>query len=413
MSGDLASVHYRLLSEHFQACVDLSERERDAYLLGPRLDDPALREDLRALLAYHARAPEVAVDLPAVRRSGIRDVLPFLGLGALAPLALLAPAGPARWAVAGLVSFLAGALFAGRHRGPAFGFYELKGPIGQGGVGDVYLARHSVLHRRAALKVLRASRPDAAAVARFKREARLAGRLGHPNAVQIFDYGETPDGRLYYAMEYVDGLNLAQLLSVEGPLPLARSLYLLRQISGALEEAHGLGLLHRDLKPSNIMVARRGGLGDVVKILDFGLASSGSGRSTRLEGTPAYIAPERIRQPRRPDVRSDIYSFGGVAFHMLTGRSVFEGPGPAELLYQVFLSARPSPSKLRGEPLPAALERLVLDCLAVDPASRPSSMREITGHLRSIATPDRWSQDEARAWWSANGDRIARLKGVN
>jgi tRNA A-37 threonylcarbamoyl transferase component Bud32 len=298
------------------------------------------------------------------------------------------------------------------------GFYVVDRPIGQGGMGDVFLATHTILSRPAALKILRDPRPNHATIARFKREARMASRLGHPNSIQIFDYGETADGRLYYAMEYVDGLNLAQLLTLEGPLPVGRSLYLLKQISGALEEAHALGLLHRDLKPSNIMVGRKGGLGDVVKILDFGIASSVSGvseditRSNNVVGTPVYLAPERIRRPHQLDFRSDIYSFGGVAFHMLTGRSLFEGPGPAELIYQVMTAKRPSPSKLRGDTLPDPLESLVLDCLAIEPEMRPASMGEITQSLKGIGAPEPWSQDEARNWWALNRERVAQFRGA-
>jgi serine/threonine-protein kinase len=306
----------------------------------------------------------------------------------------------------------------GRGGDSRFGFYVVDRPIGQGGMGDVFLATHSILSRPAALKILRELRPSEATVARFKREARMASRLGHPNSIQIFDYGESSDGRLYYAMEYVDGLNLAQLLTLEGPLSFGRSLYLLKQISGALEEAHAVGLLHRDLKPSNIMVGRKGGLGDVVKILDFGIASSVSGvpeditRSNNLVGTPAYLAPERIRRPHQLDFRSDVYSFGGVAFHMLTGRSLFEGPGPTELIYQVLTSKRPSPSKLRGDPLPDALESLILDCLSIEPELRPSSMGEITAALKAVETAEPWSQDEARNWWASNRERVAQFRGA-
>lgn len=319
----------------------------------------------------------------------------------------------------GVLFFATGAFRLPRSRGrESIGFYVVEQSIGQGGVGDVFLATHTILGRPAALKILRDARPSGTTVARFKREARMASRLGHPNAIQIFDYGETPDGRLYYAMEYVEGLNLAQLLTLEGPLSVGRSVYLLRQIAGALEEAHALGVLHRDLKPSNIMVGRKGGLGDVVKILDFGIASSVSGlaedqtRSATLAGTPAYMAPERIRRPHELDFRWDIYSFGGVAFHLLTGRSIFEGPGPAELLYQVLTSPRPSPSKLRGDPLPPALEALVLDCLAIEPDLRPASMSAISATLRSIEAPVAWSQDEARAWWSAHGAKVSQFKGA-
>lgn len=354
-----------------------------------------------------------------------------MGVGAEEELeALLAPLQPLRSGFLFLLSFpvvLLGVLSFSFGRGRLhqsadgerrFGFYTLDRPIGQGGMADVFLATHTILNRTAALKILRDPRPSEATVARFKREARMASRLAHPNSIQIFDYGETSDGRLYYAMEYVEGLNLAQMVTLEGPLSVGRALYLLKQVSGALEEAHALGLLHRDLKPSNIMVGRRGGLGDVVKILDFGIASSVSGRpedvtcSKNLIGTPAYIAPERIHRPDQLDFRSDIYSFGAVAFHMLTGRSIFEGPGPAELIYQVLISKRPSPSQLRGEPLPDALEGLILDCLAIEPELRPSSMREISEELKTIEFQEPWSQDEARGWWGTHWERVAKFKSA-
>jgi serine/threonine protein kinase len=150
-----------------------------------------------------------------------------------------------------------------------------------------------------------------------------------------------------------------------------------------------------------------------VKVLDFGIAcsSSPSGedftRNLDIVGTPAYMAPERIRVPQGLDPRSDIYSFGAVAFHLLTGRNVFEGPGPAELIYQVMTAPRPSPSQLRGKALPATLERLVLDCLAVEPANRPVDFQKVLDVLEAIVTEDRWDQRDARNWWTANRERIA------
>jgi serine/threonine-protein kinase len=278
---------------------------------------------------------------------------------------------------------------------------------------EVFLARHEVLKRPAAVKILSNPDPDAAAVARFEREARLACRLGHPNTVQIFDYGETPEGKLYYAMEYIKGVTLAQLTAMEHSLPIARVVHILRQVAGALEEAHALGLVHRDLKPSNIMICGKGALGDLVKVLDFGIACASSPaaedftKSIELVGTPAYIAPERIRAPQSLDPRSDIYSFGAVAFHLLTGRNVFEGPGPTELIYQVMMARRPSPSQLRGEAVPLPLERLVGDCLAIEPDERPASFQQILEVLDSIASRERWDQEQAREWWAANRERLA------
>jgi len=351
-----------------------------------------------------------------------------MGVGYQMPLdRVLAPTGPVRTTFRVLLAvpvFLSiGLLVATRHfrfrrRSPedgAFGSYVLERPIGKGGMAEVFLARHAYLKRPAAVKILSETNPDAATVERFGREARLASRLGHPNTIQVFDYGETPDGRLFFAMEYVKGLNLAQLLTLGGPLPVARVIYLLKQIAGSLEEAHQLGLLHRDLKPSNIMVGSKGWLGDVVKVLDFGIACSVSGgsedhtRSVALVGTPAFIAPERIRTPQEMDLRSDIYSFGAVAFHLLTGRNVFEAAGPTELIYQVMSAPRPSPSRLRGEALPETLEQLVLDCLAIDADARPENFRAILDTLTRVTPPDRWSQDEARFWWTSNRDAVARF----
>ena len=300
----------------------------------------------------------------------------------------------------------------GRPESP-FGSYVLERSIGKGGMAEVFLARHDVLKRPAAVKILSNPRPEGATVTRFEREARLACRLSHPNTIQIFDYGETPDGRLYYAMEYLKGLNLSQLLSLDRKLPVARAVFLLQQVAGSLEEAHSLGMVHRDLKPSNIMVCEKGGLYEVVKVLDFGIATANSAssedftRSVEVLGTPANLAPERIRMPQTIDPRSDIYAFGTVAFHLLTGRNVFEGPGPTELIYQVMSADRPSPSQLRGEPLPPVLEKLILDCLEINPEKRPAGFRQVIEILDTVELPERWSHDKSRAWWEENRERVS------
>jgi serine/threonine-protein kinase len=271
------------------------------------------------------------------------------------------------------------------------------------------------LKRPAALKILNDLDPSLETVERFEREARLASRLGHPNTVQVFDYGEAPDGRLYLAMEYVNGLNLAQLSTLGHPLPVNRIVYLLKQIAGSLDEAHQLGLIHRDLKPSNIMVSGKEGFCDIVKVLDFGIATQVEGpgedvdRTSSIIGTPAYIAPERLRAPQLMDPRSDIYSFGAVAFHLLTGRTVFESDGPVELVYQMLTSPRPSPSQLRGERLPVELETLVLDCLSVTPSLRPPTFRSVLERLMAIPVSERWGRDEAKVWWTIHGERVARF----
>jgi tRNA A-37 threonylcarbamoyl transferase component Bud32 len=316
---------------------------------------------------------------------------------------------------------LAGAALSGfypfslRQESNAFGSYVLDRKIGKGGMAEVFLAHQRFLKRPSAVKILQNPLNDPKVVARFEREARLAGKLGHPSVIQVFDYGTTPDGRFYFAMEYVDGLNLAQLLTLESPLPVARAIHLLKQIAEVLEEAHQLGIVHRDIKPSNIMVCRRGAYGDVVKILDFGIAcstlegDSDRTQSGQITGTPIFIAPERLRSPQTADHRSDLYSLGAVAFHLLTGRNLFEGSGLTELLYQALTAERPSPSRLRGEALPASLEKLILDCVAADPGARPADAGEILRILNSIRTEESWSPEQARAWWQDNQERILRF----
>jgi hypothetical protein len=347
-----------------------------------------------------------------------------MGIGAQVPLDLvLAPAQPVRRAnlalVAGLALVTAGLASAARfvrirprRKEAAFGAYVVERSIGKGGMAEVFLARHAFLRRPAALKILNEPRPDADTIQRFEREARLASTLAHPNTIQVFDFGETPDGRLYAAMEYVEGLTVAQFVALFGPPPVARAIQWLRQVAGSLREAHEVDLHHRDLKPSNIMVTARGGVADLVKVLDFGIACSAAPgnidytRTTSVIGTPAFLAPERIRSPQLLDARSDIYSFGAAAFYLVTGRNVFEGNSPIELIYQVMTAPRPQPSRLRGEALPAALERLILKCLSADLESRPSSVDEVEAVLESLAADHPWSLDQARDWWRENRERV-------
>ncbi|OYV80974.1 MAG: hypothetical protein B7Z73_18640, partial [Planctomycetia bacterium 21-64-5] len=203
------------------------------------------------------------------------------------------------------------------------GQYTLEGLIGEGGMGQVYRARHRLLKRPTAVKVLKPQSSTPEMLARFEQEVQLSSQLTHPNTIEIYDYGCTPDGVFYYAMEYIDGLNLSQVVALSGELPAARVVYLLRQICGSLREAHSLGLLHRDIKPQNIMLCRRGGEADVVKVLDFGLVkqmardtSSGTTTSTVLAGTPLYMSPERLLDRHAVDARSDLYSVGAVGFKL-------------------------------------------------------------------------------------------------
>jgi serine/threonine-protein kinase len=401
---------YHRLSEHFQACIGLPDDAREEYLSGPRVEDPGLRDELRSLLNY---LPPARPEPRAAFSTNLRPMI-ILGLGLLVASGILVlprqvtvstamlPAIPLLVTAALIVPTILRRFRRARHAGP----YLLDRRIGKGGMAEIFLAHHRILNREVAVKIHPAS-----AGAGVEREARLAGRLGHPNTIQIFDVGEMADGRFYCAMEYVDGLTLSQLLALEGPLPVVRVIHFLREISGALEEAHELGLVHRDLKPSNIMVSCPGARADAIKVLDFGIACSSSepGPSPSLVGTPAYIAPERLRSPNELDPRSDLYSFGAVAFFLLTGRSVFEGSTPVELFYQALTARRPSASQVRGAPVPPGLEELIGRCLSVEPGDRPSGFREIEEALIAMEASDRWDQAEARRWWAANRERVSRF----
>ena len=291
------------------------------------------------------------------------------------------------------------------------GPYTLEREIGEGGISHVYLARHSHLKRPVAVKVLKAALANDEVVTRFEREVQLCSRLSHPNTIEIYDYGRTREGTFYYAMEFLDGLSLEELVGKEGPLPLARALRVLRQVCGSLKEAHECGLVHRDVKPHNLMLCRHGGELDVVKVLDFGLVKELENPHTRditqfarILGTPLYMAPERLRNPADADARADIYALGAVAFFVLTGRRVFETSSDHDLVYQVLNVAAPSILACGAGDAPAALDALVARCLSKDRENRPSSIAEVVGVLGELAREFPWREEEARRWW-ANRDR--------
>jgi serine/threonine-protein kinase len=258
------------------------------------------------------------------------------------------------------------------------GHYLLKARLGAGGMGEVYLAEHVLLRRPCALKLIR---PEFAGNPifgqRFEREVRMTATLTHPNTVQVFDYGHAEDGTFYYVMEYLPGLTLDDLVRRHGPLPAGRAVHFLRQICGALREAHGIGLIHRDIKPGNVIVCERGGQHDVIKLLDFGLAlpradPDGSEKLTRegtITGTPSYMSPEQVRNEAGLDARSDIYSLGALAYFVLTGAPPFVKRSSVETLVAQ-LNEDPAPLTTKRAELSADLEAIVLRCLAKDPADR-------------------------------------------
>jgi serine/threonine-protein kinase len=299
------------------------------------------------------------------------------------------------------------------------GQYELTRKIGEGGMGVVYEATHVMLRRPTALKLLPIEKAGEETVSRFEREVRQTSRLEHPNSVYIFDYGRTPEGQFYYAMEYLDGYNLKNLVKHEGPLGDARTRLILLQAAHALAEAHAMGLVHRDIKPSNIMVCIRGQVPDTVKVLDFGLvkAVDDSGaddlltKAGTIVGTPHYMAPETLRNTVPVEPAADIYALGAVGYFLLTGRHVFEGDSIVEICAQHLTEQPRAPSEYREQPVDPELEALILRCLEKDPANRFSSGSELAMALESLELPG-WSLDEARRWWSAHRPVTEQLEDL-
>jgi serine/threonine-protein kinase len=286
------------------------------------------------------------------------------------------------------------------------GQYRLVQRIGSGGMGEVYLAEHHLLKRPCALKLIRPENLiDPTALERFEREVQLTATLSHPNTVEVFDYGQTEDGTYYYVMEYLPGLSLAELVESHGPLPPARAVYLLRQVCSALREAHAAGLIHRDVKPSNIFAARRGGMDDVAKLLDFGLvrpavknrASLLSGEG-QLLGTPRFMSPEQARGGPELDERSDIYSLGAVAYYLLTGRPPFDQGDGIGVMIAHARDPVVAPSLVRAG-IPEDLELVVLRCLAKDPADRFPDAESLEHALGQCACADEWDLKRAARWW--------------
>ena len=284
------------------------------------------------------------------------------------------------------------------------GQYTLEEKLGEGGMGAVYRARHAMLRRPTAIKLLPPEKAGSAALERFEREVQLTARLSHPNTVAVFDYGRTPDGVFYYAMEYLDGTNLDTLVREDGPQPPGRVVHVLRQVAGALAEAHGIGLIHRDVKPENIILCERGGIPDVAKVVDFGLVrdlerAADASRTNLVQGTPLYLSPEAITAPDRVDGRGDIYALGAVGYFLLCGQHVFSGATLVEVCSHHLHTQPVPPSERLGRALPLPLEALVLACLEKDPARRPASAGELRSRLGALADTHPWSEDDARAWW--------------
>ena len=295
----------------------------------------------------------------------------------------------------------------------ALGSYQLEERLGEGGMGEVWTARHRLLARTAAVKLIRPALSAGVAVSstarqRFEREAQAIAQLRSPHTVNLFDFGVAADGSFYYAMELLDGVDADSLVRRFGPVPPERAVFILNQICHSLSEAESVGLVHRDIKPSNVFLCRYGEDLDFVKVLDFGIVKSshdGPSAATALtgdnviHGTPAFMSPEQALGNANVDGRADIYSLGCVAYWLVTGQLVFSADSPTGMLVKHIQSDPAAPSLHSEMPVPPSYDRVVLACLAKDPAQRPQSARELARLLAQIDASPNWGEDNRREWW--------------
>ena len=297
------------------------------------------------------------------------------------------------------------------------GQYILEEKIGAGGMGEVWRARHRMLIRPAAIKLIRGqvlastSADPEVLMRRFEREARATAALKSPHTVQLYDFGAADDGTLYYVMELLDGIDLDTLVRRYGPLPAERTIHILRQVCSSLADAHANGMVHRDVKPANVVVNRTGTTFDFAKVLDFGLVKLESTRSHDQDavnltalgtagGTPAFIAPEVVLGAAETDHRVDIYSLGCVAYWLLTGKVVFEGGNVMQVMIDHARTPATRPSLRVELPIPPELEDLVMECLAKEPGSRPASAEILSARLACVSLSSAWTVERAERGWA-------------
>jgi hypothetical protein len=298
------------------------------------------------------------------------------------------------------------------------GSYRLVEVIGAGGMGTVYRGVHELIRRDVAIKVLEGRNIPRESIQRFEREAQATAALCHPNTINIFDFGQSKTGEFFYAMELVEGTDLAALVRRHGPLPPARVIYILRQVCGSLLEAHTLGMIHRDIKPSNIILFRRPGLCDFVKVLDFGLVKNRRQQDLHLTqedmitGTPHFMSPEAIRDVSSVTSQSDVYSLGAVAYYLLTSNPVFSDHHSVAICMKHLRDEPRPPSQLLSEPLPADLEALVLRMLAKSPDDRPPGMRCLIHELNACVDTNGWDEERAASWWADHGEGESESSAV-
>lgn len=290
------------------------------------------------------------------------------------------------------------------------GAYELDGKLGEGGMGVVYRAKHALMRRPTAIKILPPEKSSQASIEGFEREVQYTSQLKHPNTIAIYDYGRSDNGLFYYAMELLDGVNLEQLVKRQGRLDDGRVIKILKQVSESLREAHSLGLIHRDIKPANIMLCNQGGAVDTVKVLDFGMvrdrAADLAQRKDALSGSPSYMAPECFTNPFEIDSRVDIFAVGAVGFFLLTGRQLLDAKALHELL-QLHKTDIAANARQRmqftasgdGGSISRRLIELIADCVESNRLSRPETIEDFLLRLSSIHPKSEWDPDQASRWW--------------
>jgi len=357
------------------------------------------------MVAIMAIAPIVQLVQWRIEYPAVADVVNLRGILIIATIMAIG---------AGGAVFLGRAIGALRKQalsGRRFGQYRLKELLGAGGMGEVRLAEHLLLKRPCAIKVIHPNRAsDPTALARFEREVRAAAELTHPNTIAIYDYGRAEDGSFYYVMEYLPGLTLAELVELHGALPPERVIYLIRQVCGALAEAHARGLIHRDVKPGNIIVTERGGAFDFVKLLDFGLVKPAPDpavarhvtQENTVAGSPLFMSPDQSVSGLVLDSRSDLYSLGAVTYFLLTGQPPFSGRSPMEVIVAHARDPVRPPSQLNAA-VPKALEDVVVRCLAKEAKDRFQSASELDRALACCESADCWTHERAANWWGDKG----------
>lgn len=326
-------------------------------------------------------------------------------------------------------------------RPESLGSYALIECLQSGAMGEVWRARHRLLARPAAIKLIRRETAQTTgrrlAVRLFQREAKATAELASPHTVRLYDYGVTGNGTFYYVMELLEGLDLRELVERFGPLAPARAAFLAGQACGSLAEAHDRGLVHRDIKPSNLFISLAGIEYDQLRVLDFGVVkapldveadvmpvgnqvgptslrqrSPAPAEESDVRGTPAYMAPDALIEERRTvDHRADIYSLGCTLFFALTGRAPFEEATAARAVMRHATEAPASPSSVAPQQnIPPELDALVLQCMSKSRTNRPQNAVELRELLAAIPFPEPWDRAQARQWWQAHAGQMTHMQ---